>query len=89
MRVCFCVCVCVYVCLFVRVHIHGTISNIMLKDASEISFIIVLTNHNFFSNDILFQTFMTISSMNANNGTNMIVPTRTTHGITSALQKLK
>ena len=50
----------------------------MLKDASMISFIIVLIV-NFFSNNTvsLFETFMTISTMNTKSGTNGILPHRT------------
>ena len=58
----------------------------MRKDASVISFIIVLIIH-FYDTVSLFETFMTISTMNAKSGTNGILPHRTKRGITLDLQK--
>ena len=93
--VCACVCVCVYLVVHAQTHhtynthtlisvcVCVLLSNKMRKDALVISFIIVLII-NFFSNNTvsLFETFMTISTMNTKSGTNGILPHRTKRGIT-------
>ena len=60
----------------------------MLKDASIISFIIVLIINFFRNNTVsMFKTFKTISTMNTKSGTNKILPHRTKRGITPDFQK--
>ena len=73
MCVCVCVCVvCVCVCMCVFAHVLQVIN--MQKDASMIAFITVLSIYFFNNNTVsLFETFMTISTMNTKCGTNEIL----------------
>ena len=61
----------------------------MLKDASVGDFFQYCLISSLFSNNIvsLFDTFMTISTMNTKSGTNGILPHRIKRGITLDLQK--
>ena len=62
----------------------------MLKCASVFSFVDVLTNYSLFfcKNTVsLFETFMTIYSMNKKSGTNGILPHRIKRDITLDLRK--
>ena len=82
-RACVCVCVCGWGVL---------LSNtILLKDASVIYFNIFLISTFFNTKNTasLFETFMTISTINTKSGTNGILPHRIKRGITLDLQKQK
>ena len=65
-------------------------NKILLKDASVIYFNIFLINTFFAKNTAsLFETFMTISTINTKSGTNGILPHCIKRGITLDLQKQK
>ena len=89
-RVCVSMCVRVCVCVWGGVGVCVLLSNKILKDALVIYFNIFLISTFFTKNTAsLFETFMTISTINTKSGTNGILPHRIKRCITLDLQKQK